>query len=263
MCLCAAVRAAGVIREYQRVEGASAVPPDFRFVGGLDLQPENGRRAAQPAAGRRADGRGAKPSPVTARRRAKALIHRPSVSRRAPRARRPRVVRPRVARPCATPRALHVRASARARLSLACAVRACRSSRRRTSCGTCLSGASVARALGKRARALLQYALQYARVQRAGARRLAARGGARDAAACSGQQRAARGGTQRAVVRGAWRLAAPGGAWRATACSARRRAAPRAAAARCCYTSRCVSAFSPTRPRRLARPRPFCSYPVQ
>mgnify|MGYP007125879296 CR=1 FL=1 len=51
MCLCAAVRAAGVIREYQRVEGASAVPPDFRFVGGLDLQPENGRRAAQPAAG--------------------------------------------------------------------------------------------------------------------------------------------------------------------------------------------------------------------
>ena len=85
----------------------------------------------------------------------------------------------------------------------------------------------------------------------------------RHAAACSGQQRAARGGTQRAVVRGAWRLAAPGGAWRATACSARRRAAPRAAAARCCYTSRCVSAFSPTRPRRLARPRPFCSYPVQ
>ena len=56
VCLCAAVRAAGVIREYQRVEGASAVPPDFRFVGGLDLQPENGRRAAQPAAGRRADG---------------------------------------------------------------------------------------------------------------------------------------------------------------------------------------------------------------
>ena len=86
-----AVRAAGVIRGYQRVEGASAVPPDVRFVDGLDLQPKNGRRPLGPQPTGRGDGRDAKSASATARRRAKVLVHRPSVSRRAPHARRPPV----------------------------------------------------------------------------------------------------------------------------------------------------------------------------